>query len=138
MDAIGSESFVFVTGQLDRPGKTYRDITRPGTDGVGFSEEGVRGKVTELRCGRDYANVAAAEAAIDAYKALHGTVVAISQYGVNRGVVSGDDGIHWLILNVEEIPQSRHTAGVATGGVANGLTWMETLWSVVWVEDEAA
>jgi len=128
MDSIGSENFVFVQGPLDYPGYTFRNITREGADGIGIAEEGIRGVASSLIAGRDYTNASAAESALLSYKGMLGTVVTISQYGGNRGNL-------WLILEVKEHPGSRVTSTVASGGIADGLHWMETVWTVQWAGD---
>lgn len=119
-DKIGSLEFIELQGDLSEPGIEVEEITRPWVDGVAFRRMGTRGRPMQLRGLVDVANAAAADALLDTYKALQGTLVTIRMKTVNRA--------NYIVLNVEIL--GRRKVSTVSGGTTSGVWLVESGWTV--------
>ncbi|QDU61231.1 hypothetical protein Pan216_20850 [Planctomycetes bacterium Pan216] len=121
-DMIGSFSFIALEGDVDGlGGAEVEDVSRSGVDGNAYRETGSKSEESELRGETDVASAAAADALIDSYRALEGTVVSIRLRQITRS--------NYLVIKarVTERFQSANTSG----GVTGGLWTVRSVWRVV-------
>lgn len=117
--SIGSESFIFLTGRVQRPGEALEEITRYGEDGHEYRQIGKRAKVTQHRTEVDVTSAANAQTKEVNYHALKGTLVTVT-YPDARSVSSV------AVIDVEVL--SIRTTEGAVGGVNGGDVIVTAQW----------
>ena len=122
--SIGSTEFLLLGQSPDQPGIDFpafgdrlEDITRPGLDGQAFVNIGKRSDPkTNISC-RDFANEAAALAAVLAYELLSGTLQTVTD---SSGVAFTNVLVRFVDLRMQKIGTS---AGGMSGSTPACLLW---------------
>jgi len=78
MSWIGNQYFITLRGLVEPMGETTEDITRPGADGVAFRKVGQKSNPFTMTTLVDAPTFAAAEAAIEDYKRMQGTLQSVT------------------------------------------------------------
>lgn len=113
-------NFVTIAGLPDPMGHEVEVVHRPGSDGIAYRVIGHRSDEFVLRTSVDHDNIAATLTAIEAYKALQGTLI----------TVLDDRGRTWvglLVLNVREIT-ARKIVGADSGVSTSKGAWQVCEW----------
>lgn len=113
MANIGAYTFKSVSGIVEPAGMQLQDISRPGTDGSAWREEGTKAPLCRLETMSDHEDIADSQAAFAGYKMMEGQLVAVL-------TTAGDAYVNVLIHSVRAI--RRKPVGAIVGGlnVSNG------------------
>mgnify|MGYP006290605239 CR=1 FL=1 len=108
--SVGSITLISLRAEPDRPGQVVEVLARPGVDGTGFRQTGVRAEPFRAVAVVDVDDAAAADSLVGDFKALQGTVVEIEDdFGRTADAI--------LVLRVRLV--SRTAVKTAVGGVSS-------------------
>ncbi len=122
MDAIGDEP-LWLDGPPDLLRSRLEAVTRPGVNGTGFFDVGVRGQPQTLRSRNAYADL---QSAVDAF-ARYSALVDEDPVSIVFGEVDfAAYGVRYQVVDVR--PVSVRSLAASCDG---NLGWLEAEWSVV-------
>lgn len=111
MSSIGGYTVYILGGTLDQVGIQTTELIRPGIDGHGFRDEGMRSAPTNIQAMYYYADDSTASTAITNFKDLEGTIIT---YIDERGVTY--DNVLLRKVIVGETPLSPMFVASAVSG----------------------